>query len=119
MSPGEPHGLGILDGTPMVALAGNPSAPPVSFAVFVHPVAPALAGMPDPAAGWTPTQTAAPSRARADRVHSPGPVPEEHDRLRTRLRAPAQLLGRADAVMRVELGADNLGTGSTIPALRL
>lgn len=59
MQPGKPQGLGVLDGTPIVCLPGNPVSVAVSFAVIVAPMLRAMAGEPEPdlayavaATGW-------------------------------------------------------------------
>lgn len=123
MSPGGPQGLGVLDGTPVLAVPGNPSAALVSFAVFVRPVVRALAGMPDPEAGWTPTRTAAPFARKAARVRFAPAVLEERDGRTVAFECGSahRLSGfaGADAVVRIEPGTNDLGTGSTVSALRL
>lgn len=44
MQPGKPQGFGIIDGTPVFALPGNPVSSLVSFLVFVAPALRAMAG---------------------------------------------------------------------------
>ena len=65
MQPGKPQGLGVVDGTPVACLPGNPVSVLVSFAMIVRPMIDRLAGVRDPAAheravvaaGWrTPPQ---------------------------------------------------------------
>lgn len=63
MQPGKPQGLGVLDGTPIVCLPGNPVSVAVSFAVIVAPMLRAMVGEPDPdlayavaATGWRSPQ---------------------------------------------------------------
>jgi molybdopterin molybdotransferase len=123
MSPGGPQGLGVLDGTPVIALPGNPSAALVSFAVFVRPMVRALAGLPDPGAGWILTRTAAFVPRKADRVRFAPAVLEERDgrTVAFEIGSAHRLSGfaGADAVMRIEPGIDDLGAGSTVPALRI
>lgn len=47
MSPGRPQGFGVIDGTPVIAVPGNPVAAAVSVEVFVRPAVLALAGRSD------------------------------------------------------------------------
>lgn len=54
MQPGKPQGFGILDGTPVFALPGNPVSVVVSFMVLVAPALLAMSG----AAPTVPTQQA-------------------------------------------------------------
>ena len=55
MRPGKPQGFGILNGTPIFTLPGNPVSAYVSFQVFVRPALRAMQGLPpDP----VPTTTA-------------------------------------------------------------
>ncbi|MCL2454082.1 MAG: molybdopterin molybdotransferase MoeA [Micrococcales bacterium] len=44
MQPGKPQGCGLWDGTPVIALPGNPVSVVVSFAMFVRPAIEALLG---------------------------------------------------------------------------
>ncbi|MFV0634963.1 gephyrin-like molybdotransferase Glp [Demequina sp.] len=44
MQPGKPQGVGVLDGTPIVCLPGNPVSVLVSFAMIVRPMLDRLAG---------------------------------------------------------------------------
>ncbi|GEL16580.1 molybdopterin molybdenumtransferase [Pseudonocardia asaccharolytica DSM 44247 = NBRC 16224] len=46
LKPGGAQGLGILDGTPVIALPGNPVACWVSFELFVRPAVRAAMGLP-------------------------------------------------------------------------
>lgn len=49
MRPGKPQGFGLLDGTPVFTLPGNPVSAYVSFQVFVRPALLAMQGLaPDP-----------------------------------------------------------------------
>ncbi|WP_433333417.1 molybdotransferase-like divisome protein Glp [Spirillospora sp. CA-294931] len=55
MRPGKPQGFGLLEGTPIFTLPGNPVSAYVSFQVFVRPALRAMQGLPpDP----LPTVTA-------------------------------------------------------------
>ncbi|GAA4820694.1 molybdopterin molybdotransferase MoeA [Tomitella cavernea] len=47
MQPGKPQGAGIVDGTPVVTLPGNPVSSLVSFEVFVRPALRAAMGYRD------------------------------------------------------------------------
>jgi molybdopterin molybdotransferase len=47
MQPGKPQGLGLLEGTPVFALPGNPVSAWVSFEVFVRPALLRLRGLTD------------------------------------------------------------------------
>ncbi|WP_344889579.1 molybdotransferase-like divisome protein Glp [Actinomadura meridiana] len=49
MRPGKPQGFGLLEGTPIFTLPGNPVSAYVSFQVFVRPALRAMQGLtPDP-----------------------------------------------------------------------
>ena len=48
MQPGKPQGLGVLAGTPIACLPGNPVSSLVSFVVFVRPMVRVLAGEAEP-----------------------------------------------------------------------
>ena len=48
MQPGMPQGFGVIEGTPVFTLPGNPVSSMVSFEVFARPVLRALAGVPVP-----------------------------------------------------------------------
>ncbi|TDE32760.1 gephyrin-like molybdotransferase Glp [Actinomadura sp. 6K520] len=49
MRPGKPQGFGLLEGTPVFTLPGNPVSAYVSFQVFVRPALRAMQGLvPDP-----------------------------------------------------------------------
>lgn len=48
MQPGKPQGFGILEGTPIICLPGNPVSAYVSFVLFVRPALRKLLGHPDP-----------------------------------------------------------------------
>ncbi|MFC4055427.1 gephyrin-like molybdotransferase Glp [Actinomadura syzygii] len=51
MRPGKPQGFGLLEGTPIFTLPGNPVSAYVSFQVFVRPALRAMQGLPpDPVA---------------------------------------------------------------------
>jgi len=45
MQPGKPQGLGVVDGTPLLCLPGNPVSVAVSFELFVHPVIRTMRGL--------------------------------------------------------------------------
>ncbi|QDQ98336.1 gephyrin-like molybdotransferase Glp [Tomitella fengzijianii] len=47
MQPGKPQGAGIVDGTPVITLPGNPVSSLVSFEVFVRPALRAAMGFRD------------------------------------------------------------------------
>ena len=61
MQPGKPQGFGILDGTPVFALPGNPVSVVVSFLVLVAPALRAMSGDTAPLR-TTRAQAAAPWR---------------------------------------------------------
>ncbi|RKS72171.1 molybdopterin molybdochelatase [Actinomadura pelletieri DSM 43383] len=46
MRPGKPQGFGLLEGTPVFTLPGNPVSAYVSFQVFVRPALRAMQGLP-------------------------------------------------------------------------
>ncbi|MFB4311249.1 gephyrin-like molybdotransferase Glp [Actinomadura sp. GTD37] len=46
MRPGKPQGFGLLEGTPVFTLPGNPVSAYVSFQVFVRPALLAMQGLP-------------------------------------------------------------------------
>lgn len=46
MQPGKPQGLGVVDGTPVICLPGNPVSVAVSFELFVAPMMRAMRGLP-------------------------------------------------------------------------
>ncbi|WP_131737154.1 molybdotransferase-like divisome protein Glp [Actinomadura roseirufa] len=46
MRPGKPQGFGLLDGTPIFTLPGNPVSAYISFQVFVRPALRAMQGLP-------------------------------------------------------------------------
>ncbi|WP_141586880.1 gephyrin-like molybdotransferase Glp [Actinomadura sp. WMMA1423] len=46
MRPGKPQGFGLLEGTPIFTLPGNPVSAYVSFQVFVRPALLAMQGLP-------------------------------------------------------------------------
>ncbi|HEY8478299.1 MAG TPA: gephyrin-like molybdotransferase Glp [Spirillospora sp.] len=46
MRPGKPQGFGLLEGTPVFTLPGNPVSAYVSFQVFVRPAMRAMQGLP-------------------------------------------------------------------------
>ncbi|WP_328350728.1 molybdopterin molybdotransferase MoeA [Mycobacterium sp. NBC_00419] len=48
MQPGMPQGAGLINGTPIITLPGNPVSALVSFEVFVRPALRAAMGLPDP-----------------------------------------------------------------------
>ncbi len=52
MQPGKPQGLGVVDGTPLLCLPGNPVSVAVSFELFVLPVIRAMRGLP-PRLEWS------------------------------------------------------------------
>lgn len=45
MQPGKPQGLGVVDGTPVICLPGNPVSVAVSFELFVAPMIRAMQGL--------------------------------------------------------------------------
>ena len=45
MQPGKPQGLGVVDGTPLLCLPGNPVSVAVSFEIFVEPLIRAMRGL--------------------------------------------------------------------------
>ncbi|MFI5531589.1 gephyrin-like molybdotransferase Glp [Kitasatospora sp. NPDC051853] len=47
MQPGKPQGFGRLQGTPLLALPGNPVSAYISFELFVRPVIRTMLGAPD------------------------------------------------------------------------
>ena len=53
MRPGKPQGFGLLNGTPIFTLPGNPVSAFVSFQVFVRPALRAMQGLPpEPLPTW-------------------------------------------------------------------
>jgi molybdopterin molybdotransferase len=48
MQPGMPQGAGLINGTPIITLPGNPVSALVSFEVFVRPALRAAMGLPHP-----------------------------------------------------------------------
>lgn len=46
MQPGKPQGLGVVDGTPVICLPGNPVSVAVSFELFVAPMIRSMCGRP-------------------------------------------------------------------------
>lgn len=48
MQPGMPQGVGLVAGTPIVTLPGNPVSALVSFEVFIRPALRLAMGLPDP-----------------------------------------------------------------------
>ncbi|HZJ40182.1 MAG TPA: gephyrin-like molybdotransferase Glp [Demequina sp.] len=52
MQPGKPQGLGVVDGTPLLCLPGNPVSVAVSFELFVLPVIRAMRGL-SPRLAWS------------------------------------------------------------------
>ena len=48
MQPGMPQGAGLVNGTPIITLPGNPVSALVSFEVFVRPALRAAMGLPTP-----------------------------------------------------------------------
>ena len=48
MQPGMPQGAGLVNGTPIITLPGNPVSALVSFEVFVRPALRAAMGLPHP-----------------------------------------------------------------------
>ncbi|NTV39243.1 MAG: molybdopterin molybdotransferase MoeA [Demequinaceae bacterium] len=51
MQPGKPQGLGVVGGTPLLCLPGNPVSVAVSFEIFVEPLIRAMRGLA-PRGGW-------------------------------------------------------------------
>jgi molybdopterin molybdotransferase len=47
MQPGKPQGFGRIQGTPLLALPGNPVSSYISFELFVRPVIRTMMGAPD------------------------------------------------------------------------
>ena len=47
MQPGMPQGAGVVNGTPIITLPGNPVSALVSFEVFIRPALRAAMGLPD------------------------------------------------------------------------
>jgi len=126
MHPEAPQGCGLWDGTPVVALPGDPTGVVVSFAVFVRPAIEALLG-----------QTPRPPRwgVAAHRWHSPAgrrqylPVVVTHDPDGRRFVWPASEYGSsahpvaclavADALAVVPEEQDEVLEGDVLPLLDL
>ncbi|MGL4173809.1 MAG: molybdopterin molybdotransferase MoeA [Actinomycetota bacterium] len=58
MQPGMPQGVGMIDGTPIITVPGNPASALVSFEVFARPMIRRLAGCADPQGAWFPAVAA-------------------------------------------------------------
>jgi molybdopterin molybdotransferase len=81
MQPGMPQGAGLLGGTPIVTLPGNPVSALVSFEVFIRPVLRTAMGLPSPqrprrTAVLTDALTSPPGKRQFRRgVYVPGEQP--------------------------------------------
>ncbi|MDN4476537.1 molybdopterin molybdotransferase MoeA [Demequina sp. SYSU T00192] len=60
IQPGKPQGLGVVAGTPVVCLPGNPVAVAVCVELFVGPAVRAMRGIPEPE--WEPMRALEPWR---------------------------------------------------------
>ncbi|WP_062211938.1 molybdopterin molybdotransferase MoeA [Demequina oxidasica] len=121
MQPGKPQGLGVLDGTPIVCLPGNPVSVAVSFAVIVAPMLRAMVGEPEPEAAYAVAATgwrSPPGRQQyvPVRIHSNGTVePATTGGSRSHL-AASLALGQAFAV--VPAKTDEVFAGDTVGLMR-
>ncbi|MQY04110.1 molybdotransferase-like divisome protein Glp [Actinomadura macrotermitis] len=125
MRPGKPQGFGLLQGTPVFTLPGNPVSAYISFQVFVRPALRAMQGLPpDP----LPTVTA----QLTQEVRSPAGI---RHYLRARLEfagdryrvTPAEgqgshqlaSLAAADAIIVLPAGVEAMAAGAHVEVMRL
>ncbi|MFI6518393.1 gephyrin-like molybdotransferase Glp [Spirillospora sp. NPDC050679] len=125
MRPGKPQGFGLLQGTPIFTLPGNPVSAYVSFQVFVRPALRAMQGLP-------PEPLPTVSAVLAEDVKSPAGL---RHYLRGRLSfnrghyavAPAEgqgshqlgSLSAANALIELPEDAEALPAGSHVEVLRM
>ncbi|GAA1414840.1 molybdopterin molybdenumtransferase [Glutamicibacter uratoxydans] len=118
MQPGGPQGLGSIGSTPVLCFPGNPVSSFLSLELFLAPVLRAVAGMPEPL----------PERAElAQSVASPA---NKHQVRRAMLQDGkihvldpgshmVHDLARADALVHIPVGTEELAAGSMIEFWRM
>lgn len=121
MSPGSPQGVGSIDGTPVLALPGNPSASLISYLVFGRPFVRQLAGQRSADHGWSRVPLAAtcvvsPEVTRfvpavRDGQHAAALEPSAAHRL--------SRLATACWLLRLDAGRTALAAGALVPGLEL
>ncbi|MBE1533942.1 molybdotransferase-like divisome protein Glp [Actinomadura algeriensis] len=125
MRPGKPQGFGLLEGTPIFTLPGNPVSAYVSFQVFVRPALRAMQGLPpEPLptvravlSGDVKSPAGLRHFLRARLTHGPdGYTVDSAD-----VQGSHQLasLAAADALITVPEGIETLPAGSTVDVMRL
>lgn len=118
LQPGGPQGFAVLDGTPVLCFPGNPVSALLSLELFLAPALRRLAGLPEP----VPEQF-----ELAEEVHSPA---GKHQVRRALLKGgTVQVLdpgshllhdlARADALVHIPVGVEQLAAGTTIDVWRM
>lgn len=120
--PGKPLYFGVRDGTPLLALPGNPGSAFTSLVTHVHRVLELLEGISEPAPRFSPGRLAAETRRRPDRdfwircrrMEDDGavcwlePLPGQASHMITNL-------GRCDALARLPSGPEPAPRGEVVP----
>lgn len=121
MQPGKPQAYGLLDGTPVFGLPGNPVSSLVSFLLLVAPALRTMAGRSakvpttprEVAVGWRPAE----ARMQAARVHV-----RPDGRIEPSGGSGSHLLGglaAADGLALVPVDAQQVTPGDVLPVVQL
>lgn len=121
VQPGKPQGFGFLDGTPLIALPGNPVSSLVSFELFVRPAMRKIGGFSCLDRPHLTARTAGEIKASADRVRY---VPAHLDSSCAVVTPPSRhgshLIAKAagaNCLIEVPAGADVIAADSQVAVL--
>lgn len=120
MQPGKPQGVGVLDGTPVFCLPGNPVSALVSFHVLVEDALRVMAGRPVIDA-WEPVRAADGWRSPGDRAQYVRVVRGDDGVRLAGGQGSYQLtaMALADGLACVPVGVDQVRAGDTVLVRRL
>ncbi|GAA4140507.1 molybdopterin molybdotransferase MoeA [Actinomadura keratinilytica] len=126
MRPGKPQGFGLLKGTPVFTLPGNPVSAYVSFQVFVRPALRVMQGLPpDPLPVVRAVLTedvTSPAGIRQflrAKLHQSGGEPPSVAPVKAQGSHQMASLASADGLIVVPEDADRLPAGSQVEVMRL
>ncbi len=121
VQPGKPQGFGFLDGTPLIALPGNPVSSLVSFEIFVRPALRKMGGFTNLDRPRLTARTMHPIKVSPDRVRY---VPAKVDTASAVVTPPSRhgshLIGKAvgaNCLIEVQPGDEGIDVGSLVEVL--
>lgn len=121
MSPGGPQGVGVVDGTVVLALPGNPAATLVSYLVFGRPLVRHLLGQRAGDRRWHPTPLGAACCGHPEVTRFVPAVRDGRHVVPLETEAAHRLtrLGAADCLLRLDAGRPYRAVGAFVPAAPL